>query len=154
MSDTRVINCTTLDEPSYHMAVSGGSRLIRIGLYTPNGNVWDGAGGMSFSKEQAIKAGVAIIEAAGGKVADPDAFTRASDITLNESLIRVAAVHGRVVMFRYAKTDTSPIESRKAIPSAIEKHGESTLFVGQDPDRGDYRSFRLDRIKGDVGIEA
>lgn len=109
---------------------------------------------MYFSRDGLRAVGLAALGAAGVEVADIDSMTRASDVSFNEGLIRVAAVHGRTVSFRYAKTATSPIEARRLIPTSVEKHGDAVLFVGEDPDRGGYRSFRLDRIKGDVEVES
>lgn len=79
---------------------------------------------------------------------------RASDITFNEGVLRLAAVHGRVAEFRYAKSDGSPIEARSFVPEAVHTTREGNVVVlGPDEDRGGaYRSYRLDRIKGEVSI--
>jgi predicted DNA-binding transcriptional regulator YafY len=83
-----------------------------------------------------------------------DSPVRASDVSFNEGLLRLAAVHGRKVEFRYAKTDTAPIEYRSFVPEAVHHTREgNTVVVGPDDDRaGEYRSYRLDRIKGEVTL--
>jgi predicted DNA-binding transcriptional regulator YafY len=74
-------------------------------------------------------------------------------ITLNEALLRIAAIHGVEVEFSYAKGEGSIIERRRLIPENIQVSGEGNVsFVGQDPDRDDVRQFRLDRIKGQVSL--
>ena len=76
---------------------------------------------------------------------------RASEITFNEAILRVAAAHERTVEFRYAKgKDAKVIETRQLKPSgvAVGRDGHVT-FTGYDPDREEPRAFRLDRIKGD-----
>lgn len=82
--------------------------------------------------------------------------TRASEIEFNEALLRLAAVHGKTVVFRYAKGDGHHIELRRLIPNQIlkvQKDGiEHLTFVGHDPDRDDVRAYRYDRIKGEVSV--
>jgi len=79
---------------------------------------------------------------------------RASDITFNEGVLRLAAVHGRVAEFRYAKSDSAPIEHRSFVPESVYTTRDGhVVIVGPDEDReGQYRSYRLDRIKGEVSI--
>lgn len=84
----------------------------------------------------------------------PSGAIRASDISLNEALIRVAAVNGVHVTFRYAKSNTSPIEVRTFVPQSVRNVGDHVTFVGQDEDRVALRSFRSDRIKGTVQVVA
>lgn len=76
---------------------------------------------------------------------------RASEVSFNEGLLRLAAVHEKVVEFRYAKGDGAVIETRTLQPESVTvtKDGETT-FVGYDPDRDAPRSYRVDRIKGEV----
>lgn len=77
----------------------------------------------------------------------------ASDISLNEGVIRLAAVHGAEITFRYAKGASSAVESRTLRPTSIEVAGGHTIFRGLSPDRdGEFRTFRLDRIKGVVTL--
>lgn len=76
-------------------------------------------------------------------------------LSLNESLIRLAAEHGLEVRFGYSKSDGSPIETRALIPERVftTRNGEAVLVIGHDPYRDDdYRTFRLDRIKGRVSV--
>lgn len=81
------------------------------------------------------------------------AGTRASEIPFNEAALRLAAVHGRTVEFSYAKGSGGMIERRRLRPEVIETSKDGTLrFVGFDPDRQDYRAYRVDRIKGTVQI--
>jgi predicted DNA-binding transcriptional regulator YafY len=77
---------------------------------------------------------------------------RASQITFNEALLRVAVVHEREVEFRYEKGTDKPIESRRFKPEAIKQTKDGMSFVGWDSDREALRTFRVDRIKGDVRI--
>lgn len=78
----------------------------------------------------------------------------ASTISFNEGVIRLAAIHGKTVEFRYVKSDKAAPETRRFIPeSYLAKNGGS--FLGPDPDRdGEPRRYRLDRIKGTVGVIA
>lgn len=77
---------------------------------------------------------------------------RASDISLNESLLRLAIVHDRTVEFRYAKGAAQVIETRRLQPSKLEHVKGHLTFTGFDPDRDDVRAYRLDRIKGEVSF--
>lgn len=76
---------------------------------------------------------------------------KAHDISFNEGVLRLAAVHGRKVTFRYVKDASLNIETREFTPEGVylNKKGD-TLIVGPDEDRGGIRSYRLDRIKGEV----
>lgn len=78
---------------------------------------------------------------------------RASEVSFNEGMLRLAAVHGRTVEFRYAKSPSAPIETRSFVPENVyvTRNGD-TIVVGPDPDRDDVRAFRLDRILGDVTL--
>lgn len=82
----------------------------------------------------------------------PAGAVKASDIPLNEALIRVAAAHGVECSFRYAKGDGGTIEWRAFVPSDVKRVGDHVTFTGYDPDRDDYRAFRSDRIKGSVQV--
>lgn len=77
---------------------------------------------------------------------------RASEVSFNEGVLRLAAVHKRPVMFRYAKDERAPIEHRTFVPETVaHTNAGATVVVGPDPDRsGEYRSYRIDRIKGEV----
>lgn len=83
-----------------------------------------------------------------------DQIVRASDVSFNEGVLRLAAVHGRRVEFRYSKHDDAPIEARSFVPESVNRTREgNVVIIGPDEDRnGEYRSYRLDRIKGEVGI--
>lgn len=110
-----------------------------------------------FAASEAVSLADAIYEKAG--VEKPDGRTYAGDISLNEALLRVAAIHGVEAEFRYAKGESgSVIETRRLVPSELRASRDGKLsFVGQDPDRDDrggIRQFRLDRIKGLVTIHA
>lgn len=76
---------------------------------------------------------------------------RASEVSFNEGVMRLAAVHEKTVEFRYAKADGRIIETRALQPESVTvtKDGHTT-FVGYDPDRGEPRSYRVDRIKGEA----
>lgn len=78
---------------------------------------------------------------------------RASAISFNEGLLRLAALHGRHVEFRYVKSDKAPVETRCFVPHsvAVSNNGD-VVVLGDDEDRGALRGFRLDRIKGDVRV--
>jgi predicted DNA-binding transcriptional regulator YafY len=76
---------------------------------------------------------------------------KASQVSFNEGVLRLAVVHHRTVEFRYEKGPDKPIESRQLEPKSIHvAAGGDMSFVGYDPDRENTRSFRVDRIKGDV----
>lgn len=84
---------------------------------------------------------------------------RASDITFNEGLLRIAAVHNKRVEFRYSKGDGKVIELRALEPEQVRvikagKPDEHVTVTGFDPDRQQVRHYRLDRIMGDVRIAA
>ena len=77
----------------------------------------------------------------------------ASDVSFNEGLLRLAAVHGKFVQFRYAKSETAPIETREFVPSAVYVTRDgNTVVAGEDNDRDAVRAYRLDRIKGEVKL--
>jgi predicted DNA-binding transcriptional regulator YafY len=76
---------------------------------------------------------------------------KASQISFNEGVMRLAVIHRKQVEFRYEKNTDAPIETRRLIPSSlVESHAGSMSFFGYDPDRESDRQFRIDRIKGDV----
>lgn len=78
---------------------------------------------------------------------------RASDISFNEGIIRLAAIHQKTVEFRYVKDEKHPPETRRFIPKVEGGDGAKLRFTGLDPDRdNNFRSYRLDRIKGTVDI--
>lgn len=108
---------------------------------------------MFFNVPEAVQLADAIYDAAGVKRSDG---VRASDITPNEALIRVAAAHDLYVTFSYSKSDTSPIEFRRLKPESIKASNDgNVLFTGHDPFRDDsIRSFRVDRIKGFIKVSA
>ena len=82
-------------------------------------------------------------------------LVRASDISFNEGIMRLAAIHGKTVEFRYVKGEGAPVETRRLVPSQVRGEGETLSFLGHDPDRDDdYRQFRLGRIKGTVAVIA
>jgi predicted DNA-binding transcriptional regulator YafY len=77
---------------------------------------------------------------------------KASQISFNEAILRVAVIHERVVEFRYEKGPDQPIEHRRFKPESIKQTKEHMSFVGYDEDREALRTFRVDRIKRDVRI--
>jgi predicted DNA-binding transcriptional regulator YafY len=77
---------------------------------------------------------------------------KASQISFNEAILRVATVHDRVVEFRYEKGKDKPIETRQFTPAKIVQSKDGMSFQGFDSDREALRTFRVDRIKGDVRI--
>lgn len=88
-------------------------------------------------------------------VPKPSVGVKASAVSFNEGLMRLAAVHERTVQFRYAKgKDGSIIETRRLKPSEVKEVNGNMIFLGHDPDRDDVRAYRLDRIKGDITIHA
>ena len=77
----------------------------------------------------------------------------ASEVSLNEGLLRLAAVHERPVTFRYAKGESGAvIEQRTLIPADVKTVGDHVTFTGYDPDRNEPRAYRTDRIKGLVTL--
>lgn len=85
---------------------------------------------------------------------DDDTIVRASTISFNEGVLRVAAVHDKQVTFRYAKGGGTVIETRVLKPAEVKTVKDHKVVVGFDPDRDEVRSYRLDRIKGDVAVTA
>jgi predicted DNA-binding transcriptional regulator YafY len=77
---------------------------------------------------------------------------KASQISFNEAILRVATVHEREVEFRYEKSPSAPIETRRFTPESIQQSKDGMSFRGYDSDREGVRTFRVDRIKGDVRI--
>jgi predicted DNA-binding transcriptional regulator YafY len=76
---------------------------------------------------------------------------KASDISFNEGVLRLAVVHHKRVEFRYAKGEGDVIETRQLQPESIKvAQGGAMSFVGWDPDRNALRTYRVDRIKGEV----
>lgn len=76
----------------------------------------------------------------------------ASDVSFNEGLMRLAAVHGKTVTFNYAKGDGKIIETRSFVPSDVKQVGDHVTFMGYDPDRAMPRAYRIDRMKGEVRV--
>ena len=76
----------------------------------------------------------------------------ASEVSFNEGLLRLAAVHNEPVTFRYAKGNGSVIEQRTLVPADVKAHGDHVTFTGYDPDRDGPRAYRTDRIKGQVTV--
>lgn len=76
----------------------------------------------------------------------------ASEVTFNEAILRLAAVHEREVEFFYKKGGDSTPSTRAFTPESVSVAPDGSVsFTGPDPDR-DYapRCYRLDRIVGDV----
>jgi predicted DNA-binding transcriptional regulator YafY len=76
----------------------------------------------------------------------------ASEVSLNEGLLRLAAAHEREVEFGYAKGDGAVIERRRLVPYEVKQVGDHLTFVGYDPDRDEPRAYRVDRMKGEAKI--
>lgn len=78
---------------------------------------------------------------------------RASAVSFNEGVLRLAAVNSKTVEFSYAKGDGSVIERRRLQPEKVEEAKDGSVrFVGFDPDRDEPRAYRVDRIKGEIRI--
>lgn len=77
---------------------------------------------------------------------------KAADISFNEGLMRLAAIHKKIVSFRYAKGDGQVIEARSLVPSDVKTVGDHVTFTGYDPDRDEIRAYRVDRIKGGAAV--
>ena len=84
---------------------------------------------------------------------------KASDISFEEGLIRLAATHGRRIAFSYAKDDKSPIERREGVPETVFRSispeaasTQVTTFTLRDTARKAWRQFRLDRVVGEPEI--
>lgn len=83
-------------------------------------------------------------------------IVKASDITWNEGVLRLAAIHEKMVEFRYVKLKGSgdPV-TRRFVPESVKgEAGASNIsFLGPDPDRdNEPRRYRLAGIKGDVQV--
>lgn len=92
----------------------------------------------------------ALLDSAGFTLIAIDKVANATKLGFNEGVLRLAGIHGREVEFRYTKSEAAPVETRRLLVENVETHGDAVLVGGKDPDRGEYRNFRLDRIKGDV----
>lgn len=114
------------------------------------GGAGDGGGDYEFDNEGAAQVRDALNDLLG--VENGGEAVRASDVSLNEGLLRLAGVHNVPVTFRYAKGENQPIEARTFIPAQVKDKGDHVTFVGYDEDRGAVRSFRSDRIKGQVSL--
>jgi hypothetical protein len=100
--------------------------------------------------EEIRKQAEALLDQAGYTLIAIDKVANATKLSFNEGVLRLAGIHGKEVEFRYTKTDTAPVEQRRLLVESVEAHGDVILVGGSDPDRGGYRNFRLDRIKGEV----
>ena len=105
--------------------------------------------GFYFGRDDAVDLAQAILETVGASDTRP---VSAKEITYNEGAMRLAAVNNKTVEFRYVKNEKSAPESRRLVPSSVKGSGADLRFTGYDTDRGETRSFRLDRIRGDVRI--
>lgn len=125
-------------------------------VHTAHGNIYlesqAADGDIAFDFAGAIAVADDIYRLAGK--AASDAAVRASEVPLNEALIRVAAAHNAHIRFRYAKGAGAPVEAREFAPASAKVLPDHVTFVGFDPDRGAMRSFRSDRIKGQVEVVA
>jgi predicted DNA-binding transcriptional regulator YafY len=107
--------------------------------------------GTDVSLDTAVEAAKAILEHAGVRPVDA---VLASDVSFNEALLRLAAIHERTVEFRYAKGKSGrTIETRRLVPQEVRQVGDHLTFVGFDPDRDDVRAYRVDRMKGEVTVK-
>lgn len=102
------------------------------------------------SLDTAVKAAEAILKYAGKPRGDA---VLASDVSFNEALLRLAAIHERTVEFRYAKGKGENIETRQLVPQDVREVGDHLTFTGYDPDRDDVRAYRVDRMKGEVTVK-
>ena len=76
---------------------------------------------------------------------------KASEVSFNEGILRLASIHKKRVEFRYVKDLNAAPEQRTLVPEGIsESDAGKTLVIGTDEDRDDFRAYRLDRIKGEV----
>jgi hypothetical protein len=93
----------------------------------------------------------------GDEVTPTTVFARSGDEEQDWNLDAAASAQnlGLVLSFRYAKSPTAPIESRRlVVENVIEISDGTGLVVGRDPDRDDdTRSFRVDRMKGFATVE-
>jgi predicted DNA-binding transcriptional regulator YafY len=62
-----------------------------------------------------------------------------------------AQLQGLRVRFRYRRPGAQP-QTRTLDPAGLVHRGGRWYVVGHDPDRGERRAFRLDRIAGDVEL--
>lgn len=105
---------------------------------------------LDLRREDAIKIAKAILE--NESVEPPPLVVKASEVSFNEGLLRLAAAHERQVTFRYAKGDGKTIETRTLVPQEVREVKGNLIFLGHDPDRNDIRAYRVDRMKGEVQV--
>lgn len=75
--------------------------------------------------------------------------------TWNLIAAKTASALGLDIEFAYAKGENQAIiePERSILNPFVDDDGEHVLVIGRDPDRsGEYRSYRLDRIKGYVKV--
>lgn len=84
------------------------------------------------------------------KILAPGTYVARVENDPNTALLTVAKQHGLTASFRYQKKSSGNIEARRVVPEEFIKDG--TIVVGYDPDREEYRTFRLDRIIGAVSV--
>lgn len=78
----------------------------------------------------------------------------ASQLSFNEGLMRLCAIHGKTVAFSYSKEDSKVIEPRRLNPSEVYTTKDGSVgFRGFDPDRGAIRNYRINRVLGEVKID-
>lgn len=105
-----------------------------------------------YEGDGARKLAVAIL-AAAGRAPTSSGQTHAGELTLNEGLLRLAAVHKVAVNFYYLKEDTNEGEYRSFEPTRFTSVPSGAhLVAGFDRRRNQFRSFRLDRIEGLVEL--
>lgn len=76
---------------------------------------------------------------------------REPDPSFEEAIMQVAVDHKKQATFRYAKGDGGVLELRKLDPEQIFSSRNGHVLVGgYDPDRDEYRAYRVDRIKGAI----
>ena len=108
---------------------------------------------VEFPFEQAEQIANEILNQTGRKTISATEIPLAGNVSFNEAMLRVAAIHKRTVQFRYAKQNEGAfIESRRLNPEQLTGSGDAISVIGQDPDRTATRRFRLDRIKGEVSF--
>lgn len=75
-----------------------------------------------------------------------------NEISFNEALMSLAAEYRKEVSFRYLKDPAGSIEYRTLVPEAVHVKDGVARFTGLDADRKGYRSFRIDRMRGEVAV--
>lgn len=98
----------------------------------------------------------ALVDHVGGVEPSQITVTKTAETSrenFNLTALAAAADFSLIASFRYAGSDSEPIQPRSLIVDSLTTTSKGDqIVVGYDEDRSDVRSFRVDRIKGFVQV--